>query len=102
MTVRPAESNVDLTAAPKLDLVSIRELEYKLGLERGYLRALAESAGGHYNPFVKRDKVLPFQRQFKKKKKRIIDNPDEQLRDVQKRIYRRLLRPESLPDYIYG
>lgn len=102
MTVKPAESNVDLTAAPNLDLVSLRELEYKLGLERGYLRALAESAGGHYNPFVKRDKVLPFQRQFKKKKKRIIDNPDEQLRDVQKRIYRRLLRPESLPDYIYG
>ncbi|MBZ5507378.1 MAG: reverse transcriptase family protein [Acidobacteriia bacterium] len=102
MTVDLPEKNIDLAAAPKLDLLSIRELEFKLGLERGYLRTLAAHAGGHYNPFVKPEKVFPFQRRFKNKKKRIIDNPDEQLRDVQKRIYRRLLRPESLPDYIYG
>ncbi len=102
MTVRLTEKNVDLAAAPKLNLVSIRNLEYKLGLERGYLRTIAAQVGGHYNPFVKPDKVLPFQKQFKKKKKRIIDNPDERLKDVQKRIYRRLLRAELLPGYVFG
>jgi hypothetical protein len=102
MTIHLPAKNIDLAAAPKLDLLSIRELEFKLGIERGYLRVLAAHAGGHYNSFAKSEKVLPFQRLFKKKKKRIIDNPDEQLRDVQKRIYRRLLHPETLPDYIYG
>jgi hypothetical protein len=102
MTLPLAPKSVDVAAAPKLDLVSLRELEFKLGLKRGYLRALAGQAGRHYNPFVKRDKPLPFQKQIRKKKKRIIDNPDDELKDVQKRIYRRLLRPELLPDYVCG
>lgn len=96
------QKNLDLNAPPKLNLMSLRHLEYKLGLKRGYLRALAATAGRYYEPFIKPEKYRPFQKVFKKRKNRIIDNPGEDLKDVQKLVYRRLLRPEILPDYICG
>jgi hypothetical protein len=102
MSINLDDRNLDLGAAPKLNLASLRQLEYRLGLKRGYLRALAATAGGHYDPFIKPEKHRPFQEIFKKSKTRIIDNPDQELRDVQKRVYRRLLRPEILPEYIRG
>ncbi len=102
MSAKLATRNFDVSGGPRLDLVSLRKLEYKLGLEREYLRGLAVAAGGHYNPFIKPEKLRPFQKLFKKPKKRIIDNPNEELKESQKRVYRRLLRPESLPDYIFG
>src|SRR5258707_11054133 len=102
MSINLLPNQFDLSAAPKLDLRSLRSLEYKLGLKRGYLRALAAKAGAHYDPFVKPEKQRYFPKKFKKPKIRIIDNPDDELKKVQKRIYRRLLRPKALPDYICG
>ena len=80
MSIRLDQRNLDLEAVPKLNLVSVRQLEYKLGLKRDYLRQLAAKAGAHYDPFIKPEKHRPFQKIFKKPKKRIIDNPDEELK----------------------
>ncbi len=102
MFIQREEENLELDAAPSLNIISLRQLEFKLGLKRGYLRSLAAHAGGHYSPFVKPEKYRPFQKIFNKPKQRLIDNPDEELKEVQKRIYRRLLRPEALPNYICG
>jgi hypothetical protein len=102
MFIHRGKESLELDAAPSLNIVSLRRLEFKLGLKRGYLRSLAAHARGHYNPFVKPEKYRPFQKVFKKPKQRLIDNPDEELKEVQKRIYRRLLRLETLPGYICG
>jgi RNA-directed DNA polymerase len=95
-------AELDLDVVPKLDLFSIRDLESRLGYPREYLRDLAAKAGGHYDPFIKPNKFRWFQRVFKPPKKRIIDNPDTELRAVQRRIYRRLLRRNILPFYACG
>ncbi|MBI4441767.1 MAG: RNA-directed DNA polymerase [Acidobacteria bacterium] len=77
-------------------------LERLLGVDQNYLYTLASRAGAYYFPFPKRTKPRPFQKKTKPFKRRIIDNPSEELKVVQLRINDRLLRPLSFPPYMFG
>src|SRR5579862_1194435 len=85
-----------------LDLNSIRALEALLGYPREEIRRIAEHAGAFYNPFQKKDRFRPFQKKFKPPKTRIIDNPTNPLKGLQKSVQRNLLRQISLPSYLCG
>jgi RNA-directed DNA polymerase len=86
----------------RLDLCSISRLERLLGLDRHYLRALASHAGSCYSPFERGAKARPFQRKPRSSKLRVIDNPSEELKVIQRLVNERLLRPLNLPEYICG
>lgn len=86
----------------RLDLYSLPKLEYLLGFSRQQLRAVAARAGAHYKPFPKKDKVRPFQKKSKPTKKRVIDNPTGELKAVQSKIHRNLLKSINLPHYLCG
>lgn len=85
-----------------VDLFSFRELEVCLGVTRHEIRIIASTAGKFYDPFPKKKKLRPFPRNLKVHKVRIIDNPIEPLKSLQKRINDRILRRVALPDYVYG
>jgi RNA-directed DNA polymerase len=85
-----------------LDLYSLNKLEALLGFSRDEIRQVANHAGTYYNPFPKKDRIRPFQKQFKPPKKRIIDNPTGALKAIQKSVQRNLLRTVPLPDYLCG
>jgi RNA-directed DNA polymerase len=86
----------------RLDIESLRKLEFSLGTVRSKLRAVALVADTLYSPFPKPDKLRPFQKKFPKKKDRLIDNPIEPLRGIQKQIQRKLLGTLDLPFYLCG
>jgi RNA-directed DNA polymerase len=86
----------------KLDLYSINKLEALLGSTRDQIRYVANHAGAYYEPFPKKDRIRPFQKKLKPRKKRIIDNPTGKLKDLQKKVQRNLLRPIPLPEYLCG
>ncbi len=86
----------------KLDLYSFRYLEFLLGFSRIQLRDLSNHAPKHYRPFYKEPKVRPFARKAIAKKKRLIDNPKGMLKQVQRRINQRLLKPLLLPEHLLG
>jgi RNA-directed DNA polymerase len=86
----------------KLSLCSLSRLERLLGLDRGYIRALAAVAGRYYSPFTKPNKPRPFERIAKPPKLRVIDNPSEKLKAVQSLITERLLKQVELPDHVCG
>ena len=98
----------DLQKAPveagkrRLDLRSIRNLEFLLGISRTTLHSVARDTEKYYSPFPQRAKVRPFQKKFPPEKKRIIDHPTEPLRTIQKRIQHRLLSSLDLPYYLCG
>ena len=71
---------------------SRRWLVSKLGVPFPVLVSLAENSTSHYRPFhvVRGDK------------RRLIDNPDRRLKDVQRRIRSRLLAIQPLPDAVHG
>lgn len=99
---RQNAKSLDLEPVPKLNLFSLSALEDRLGCKRDHLRLLAAKAGAHYDPFAKQPKLRWFPRVPDKPKKRIIDNPDVVLSNIQKRIYRKLLRNIVLPYYVCG
>jgi hypothetical protein len=86
----------------RLDLYSWGRLEQLLGANRALLRSLANFAGRHYDPFSKPPRTWPFARIVKPSKRRIIDNPSEELKAVQSLIARRLLQSVALPKHICG
>jgi len=86
----------------KLNLCSLSRLEWLLGIDREYIRALAGSAGRYYSPFTKPNKSRPFERITKPPKLRVIDNPSEELKVVQSLITERLLKQVQLPDHVCG
>jgi RNA-directed DNA polymerase len=86
----------------RLDISSFRKLEFVLGVARSKLRAVAQMADTCYSPFPKPDRVRPFQKKFKNKKCRLIDNPLEPLRGIQRQIQRTLLSSLDLPFYLCG
>jgi len=86
----------------KLNLYSLSRLERILGLDRGYIRALAAVAGRYYSPFTKPNKSRPFERIAKPRKLRVIDNPSEELKAVQSLITERLLKQVELPEHVCG
>src|SRR5580693_3414856 len=76
----------------RLDLCSISRLERLLGIDRHYLRALASHAGSCYSPFERGSEARPFQRKPRSSKLRVIDNPSEELKVIQRLVNERLLR----------
>jgi RNA-directed DNA polymerase len=63
---------------------------------------LASKAGAHYRPFEHLKAPKPFQRKPASTKVRRIDNPSEELKFIQKRVYEQLLKPLDLPNYMCG
>lgn len=73
---------------------SLRYVAWKLGVPLADLLRLAETPDGtQYRPFVKRKRG---------KKPRIIDNPKEELKFVQRRIRAVLLEHLPLPEWMHG
>jgi hypothetical protein len=85
-----------------LDLYSFRYLTVQLGISRPELLDLAAQVGRFYKPFTKQDKVRPFARKIKPRKKRLIDNPTGFLKVIQARIEARLLKRLVLPEHLLG
>jgi retron-type reverse transcriptase len=88
----------------KLNLCSLAKLETLLGTGRVQLRLIATRAGSFYRPFPKKEKTRPFQKKFgaAKKPPRKIDNPEGDLKILQKKIYKALLKPLIFPHYLCG
>lgn len=74
-----------------LDIGSIKGLGWKLNVKPDRLRRLAASAPRHYRPYVLR----------RRGKARRIDNPDGELKVIQRRIHQ-LLAPTLRVDHLHG
>ncbi|HVF61766.1 MAG TPA: reverse transcriptase family protein [Thermoanaerobaculia bacterium] len=73
-------------------IVSLRGLAQKLGVSKEELRTMASEAGRHYREFTLK----------RGDKTRVIRPADPALKRLQKRIYRRLLRPLPMPTWLHG
>jgi len=77
MNDQPKNTRIeDLGGKP---IMSLRDLEYRLGEDRATLRALAEGWQTEYKPFQQLKAPKPFQRVVKAGKVREIDNPSKEL-----------------------
>ncbi len=76
-------------------LVSMGMLEALLGFNRKYLWSVAKKAGTYYRSFDQRPKGS-------NKKWRHIDNPGEEIKEIQKRINQRILRKYPFPETMLG
>jgi transcriptional regulator with XRE-family HTH domain/retron-type reverse transcriptase len=83
------------SVCPLYPLVSIRKLEHLLGFDRTYLDRLSSQAGRYYSSFDMRPKNSG-------KKWRHIDNPTGELREVQRRIYKNILKKFIFPESMIG
>lgn len=87
---------------------SLRDLEFRLGVKRGELYELIKSRPSLYRPFEMPKKQHPYPGELrrlkatKQAKNRKIDNPVKQLKDIQKRILKRILSCVELPAYMFG
>ena len=86
----------------QLSITSVRHLEFYLGISRTTLESVATHAETYDDPFPKTPKTRPFQKIFKPTKERLIDNPVDPLRTIQKRIQRRLLASLDFLFYLCG
>lgn len=88
----------------KLNLHAEDKLAAILGVTVEQLKDLSAKAGSYYEPFEKKHRKKPFQRKFAppRKRPRIIDNPKGNLKELQKRINDRILKPITLPHYLCG
>ena len=73
-------------------MVSLRDLEFRLGVSRRTLRQISSRAGAYYSPFTIQCGA----------KSRRIDNPTGRLRVLQNYVQERLLVPVQVPDCIHG
>jgi RNA-directed DNA polymerase len=85
-----------------IPIISLRDLEFRLGEDRTTLRALARNWRVEYKPFLQAKPPKPFQRVVEAGKVRSIDNPSRELKRVQKKILCRLLEPVRLPNFLFG
>ena len=99
---KPSPERKSASAIEPLNLLSEGDLAQRLGIPREKLRSIASDADSHYNPFSQIKPPRPFARKKSKAKIREIDRPLEPLLEVQKRIYRILLRDLDLPEHICG
>lgn len=72
---------------------SLKGLARQLGLDPELLELLAEDTATHYRPFTV---------QASRGKLRQIDNPDEALKLVQRRLRKAILQPLPLPEHVHG
>lgn len=76
-------------------LVSLRRLEYQVGIGRAQLERVADQAGSYYRPFDREKKPSS-------NKWRHIDNPGDPLKSIQRRLSRRVFREFDLPAELTG
>lgn len=88
------------TQIEKLNILSVNRLAYELKLDLSELVDLGRASDRHYDPFQTQGRVRPFQR--RQPKTRLIDNPLKLAKLIQKRIYRKYLRPICFPEHILG
>lgn len=86
----------------RLDLFSVRRFEALLCLPMDRIEGIANRAGALYSPFIKPPPKRWFPKKPQATKIRLIDNPNEQLKAVQKRILSRMLEPVGLPSHVKG
>jgi RNA-directed DNA polymerase len=85
----------------KLRILSVNRLADILKIPRETLVRVSAEPELNYDPFETVGRSRPFQKQHSSKL-RPIDNPLKELSWVQKRIYRRLLKPICFPEHIFG
>jgi RNA-directed DNA polymerase len=85
----------------KLEILSVNRLAQLLDVPKEKLVRVASLPDGNYDPFMATKPRRPFQRK-PASSPRPIDNPLRELRWIQKRIYKRLLRPICFPEHIVG
>src|SRR6266852_9308865 len=90
-----------VTAVEKLRILSPNCLADLLKIPKEKLVSLSTDPGLKYSPFMLAKPPRPFQR-IGDSKPRPIDNPLQELKWVQKRIYKRLLKPICFPEHILG
>lgn len=94
--------------ATKPLLESLRDLEHRLGVRRTEIAELLKSPRLLYHSFSIPKRQHPYpgaKRQLAHlapKKTRPIDNPAKQLKDIQRRILKRILGEVELPPYVRG
>ncbi|MGA8236364.1 MAG: reverse transcriptase family protein [Candidatus Sulfotelmatobacter sp.] len=88
-------------SAQKLGIQSPRRLADVLRIPPGRLEEVAGSADANYSPFMLAKPPRPFERCYVPQS-RPIDNPLQDLKWIQRRIYRRLLKPICFPSHILG
>src|SRR5438309_9619766 len=86
----------------RLDPNSLARLECLLGVSRQQLQSVTVRAAAYYDPFPNKVKVRPFQKKIKPPNKRMIDNPTGELKLIQRKIYRKILKPIVMPNYLCG
>jgi RNA-directed DNA polymerase len=85
----------------KLQILSVNRLADILKIPKEKLVSLSATPELNYSPFLATKPPRPFQK-APIGKPRPIDNPLKELRFVQQRIYRRLLKPICLPPHVLG
>lgn len=88
-------------AAQRLDIRSPKRLADLLKIPLDALEAVAATPSRVYDPFTSIIPPRPFAKLYVEKS-RPIDNPLQDIRWIQKRIYRRLLRPVCFPEHVLG
>jgi len=86
----------------RLNIPTVKALGHRLGLSPEVIIAASQIAGRNYSPFISLSKPLPFAINAVALKQRRIDNPVSVTKEIQKKIYRRLLRELSMPSHIHG
>jgi RNA-directed DNA polymerase len=90
-----------IAAVEKLRILSPNRLADLLKIPKEKLVSLSTEPRLKYSPFMSVKPPRPFQK-VPLSKPRPIDNPLQELRWVQKRIYKRLLKPICFPEHIFG
>jgi hypothetical protein len=88
-------------SAQKLGIRSPRRLADVLKIPPDKLEGVARSPEVNYNPFMLARPPRPFEKRYVPRS-RPIDNPLQDLKWIQRRIYRRLLKPICFPSHILG
>ena len=95
-------------ALPKPLVGSLRDLEFRLGVKRADLNELLKSRSSMYQPFLRPKKQHPYPGKVRRLnaskpvKYRRIDNPTNQLKEIQRRILKKILFCVDLPPYMFG
>ena len=79
----------------------MKELEFLLGAKRDQLARLADWKQ-NYAPFEQAKPPKPHRKKVGALKLRHIDNPKDELKQIQSRILKRLLVPVKLPGFLFG
>lgn len=80
----------------RLRIQTLQHLALRLGVDLAELETLGNSAREHYRPFSRT------RTNNGRVKRRVIDNPDEQLKHVQSCIQKKLLAELELPENLFG